>query len=107
MVRLIGKQSNRDAIGSRVRLTSGGTTQTRNVISSSGYLSQSDFRLHFGLGKTKKAEKIEIRWPDGKVQVLKDIDAKQVLTITQHASGGQGDSFRENRPPGPPVKAFD
>ena len=83
MVRLIGKQSNRDAIGSRVRLTMGGTTQTRNVISSSGYLSQSDNRLHFGLGKSKKAEKIEIRWPDGKVQVLKNIDANQLLTITQ------------------------
>jgi hypothetical protein len=83
MVRLIGKQSNRDAIGSRVRLTMGGTTQTRNVISSSGYLSQSDNRLHFGLGKSKKAEKIEIRWPDGKIQVLKNIDANQLLTITQ------------------------
>ncbi|NIM13181.1 MAG: hypothetical protein GTO45_13775 [Candidatus Aminicenantes bacterium] len=83
MIRLIGKQSNRDAIGSRVRLTSGGKTQTRNVISSSGYLSQSDYRLHFGLGKNKKAEKIEIRWPNGKVQVLKNIDANQVLTITQ------------------------
>jgi len=86
MVRLLGKQSNRDAIGSRVRLTSGGTTQTRNVISSSGYLSQSDFRLHFGLGKSKKAEKIEIRWPDGKIQVLKNIDANQVLTITEGSS---------------------
>jgi hypothetical protein len=83
MVRLIGKQSNLDAIGSRVCLTSGGITQTRNVISSSGYLSQSDNRLHFGLGKNKKAEKIEIRWPDGKVQMLKNIDANQILTITE------------------------
>jgi hypothetical protein len=98
MVRLIGKQSNRDAIGSRVRLTSGGTTQTRNVISSSGYLSQSDYRLHFGLGKNKKAEKIEIRWPDGSIQVLKNIDANQILTITQHASGGQGGSFEQIKP---------
>jgi hypothetical protein len=87
MVRLIGKQGNRDAIGSRVRLTAGGTTQTRNVISSSGYLSQSDYRLHFGLGKNKKAEKIEIRWPDDKIQVLKNIDANQVLTVTQGKSG--------------------
>lgn len=83
MVRLLGKQCNRDAVGSRVRLTSGGTTQTRTVITSSGYLSQSDFRLHFGLGKNKKAEKIEIRWPDGTIQVLKNIDANQLLTITQ------------------------
>jgi hypothetical protein len=82
MIRLIGKQS-RDAIGARVRLTAGGTTQTRNVISSSGYLSRSDYRLHFGLGKNKKAEKIEIRWPDGKIQVLKNINANQVLTVTQ------------------------
>jgi enediyne biosynthesis protein E4 len=83
MIRLIGKQSNRDAIGSRVRLTSGGITQTRNVISSSGYLSQSDFRLHFGLGKNEKAEQIEIHWPDGKIQVLKNIHANQILTVTQ------------------------
>ncbi|MCK4761820.1 MAG: CRTAC1 family protein [Candidatus Aminicenantes bacterium] len=87
MVRLIGKRSNRDAIGAWVRLTAGGTTQTRNVISSSGYLSRSDYRLHFGLGKNKKAEKIEIRWPGGKVQVLKNVDANRVLTITERPRG--------------------
>jgi hypothetical protein len=105
--RLLGKQGNRDAIGSQVRLTSGGTTQTREVISSSGYLSQSDRRLHFGLGKNKKAEKVEIRWPDGKIQVLKNLDADQILTITEGSGspikrfsrGVQGGQFFQKAPP--------
>ncbi|MCP5108928.1 MAG: CRTAC1 family protein [bacterium] len=83
MIHLEGRRSNRDGIGSRVRLTSGGITQTRHLVSSSGYLSQSDFRLHFGLGKNKKVETIEIRWPTGKIQVVKNISANQVLKITE------------------------
>jgi len=78
-----GKKCNRNAIGARVRLTVGGKTQTRNSISSSGYLSQSDFRLHFGLSKFKKADKVEILWPDGSKQVLKDVKANQIVTVTQ------------------------
>lgn len=83
MFHLEGRVSNRDAIGSRVRVTVGGITQTRYVVSSSGYLSQSDFRLHFGLGGSKKVETVEIRWPTGKVHVLKNIKANQVLKITE------------------------
>ncbi len=83
MIHLKGKQSNRDAIGARVRLTVGGKTQTRVVISSSGYLSQSDYRLHFGLAQHKKATKIEIHWPNGALQVLENVGANKLLTVTQ------------------------
>jgi hypothetical protein len=83
MIHLKGKTSNRDAVGSRVRLTAGGKTQTRFRVSSSGYLSQSDFRLHFGLGKHKAADKIEIRWPNGKVRVLKKVKVNRVITVTE------------------------
>lgn len=83
MIRLKGTVSNRDAIGARVRVTAGKETQTRHMVSSSGYLSQSDYRLHFGLGKNKKAGKIEIRWPSGNVTELKDIKANQVLWVTE------------------------
>jgi hypothetical protein len=82
-IRLIGKQCNRDAIGSRVRAGWGGKTQTRYVISSSGYLSRSDYRLHFGLGKSKEVKKIEILWPNGTVQVLRNVKANQLITITE------------------------
>ncbi|MCP4156286.1 MAG: CRTAC1 family protein [bacterium] len=83
MLKLTGKKCNRDAIGTRVRLTIGNLTQTRCVISSSGYLSQSDHRLHFGLGKNKTADKIEILWPDGSIQLLKNITTNKLLSLTQ------------------------
>jgi enediyne biosynthesis protein E4 len=96
MIRLTGKKSNRDAIGSKVRVTVGGKTQTRNRVSSSGYLSQSDYRLHFGLGKHKKADKIEITWPNGTKKTLTNIPANQILTIKQRFSGVQGAAFQKS-----------
>ncbi len=83
MIHLRGVRSNRDAIGARVRLFAGGAVQTRYVVSASGYLSQSDHRVHFGLGAEGEAEKIDIRWPDGKVQTLKNVKANQVLTLDE------------------------
>ena len=82
-MRLIGTTSNRDAIGARVRLTAGGHTQLRDVRTSSGYLSQSDPRLHFGLGSSTVADRIEISWPSGTVQNLRKIAADRLLTITE------------------------
>jgi hypothetical protein len=86
IVDVIGVRSNRDAIGTRLRLTTGKTNQTRFIISSSGYLSQSDSRAHFGLGENTKADRLEIRWPDGKTPNIHDIDANQVLTIREPVS---------------------
>jgi hypothetical protein len=83
MLNLIGTSSNRDGLGTRVKLTAGGKVQIAQKRSTSGYLSQGDPRLHFGLNKNDMAEKIEIRWPSGKVQVLDNVKANQILTIKE------------------------
>ncbi|MFC2125491.1 CRTAC1 family protein [Bacteroidota bacterium] len=80
---LIGTTSNRDGVGARVKLTAGNKVQTTQKKSASGYLSQNDPRLHFGLGKKKVVEKIEVTWPSGKTQILENIDAGQQITITE------------------------
>jgi len=82
-VNLIGSKNNRDGIGCRVTVTVDKLVQTKWRVSSSGYLSQSDYRLHFGLGTAEKVDKIEVRWPGGRIQELKDVPINQVLTITE------------------------
>ena len=83
MVRTVGTASNRDGIGARVRVKSGGTTQVRDIRSSSGYLSQGDFRAHFGVGKSQKVDRIEVRWPSGRTSTLDNVKVNQVITVTE------------------------
>ena len=83
LLNLVGTKSNRDAIGARVTVRVGDHRQTREVRSGGGYISQSDFRLHFGLGKATKADAIEIRWPSGLVQRLENVSANQVVRIRE------------------------
>jgi hypothetical protein len=83
LLNLTGTTSNRDGIGARVKVTSGGKTQTLQKRSTVGYLSQNDPRLHVGLAKNEVAEKIEVKWPSGKVQVLENVKANQILDITE------------------------
>ena len=80
---LVGSTSNRDGIGSRIKLMAGGKVQTAQKKSTSGYLSQNDSRIHFGLMKNDLIEKIEIKWPSGKFQVLENIKANQILTVKE------------------------
>jgi hypothetical protein len=80
---LIGTTSNRDGIGARIKLTSGGKVQTTQKKSTTGYLSQNDPRIHFGLAKNDMVQKIEIIWPSGKNQVLENVKPNQNLTITE------------------------
>jgi hypothetical protein len=68
--RLRGTRSNRDGIGARIRVTAGGKTQTAMVKSSTGYLSQSQLPVVFGLGKSATVEKVEILWPSGTTQTV-------------------------------------
>jgi len=82
-LKLEGTTSNRDGIGTRIRLTCGGKTQYTQKKSTTGYLSQNDPRIHFGLAKNDMVEKIEIKWPSGKVQVLNNIKANQFLTVKE------------------------
>jgi hypothetical protein len=80
---LIGSKSNRDAIGSKIRLIMGDKSQTRWRVSSSGYLSQSDCRIHFGVGDNEQIDKVEIRWPTGKIQTLTNVKANQILEVKE------------------------
>lgn len=74
-----------DAIGARVSVTVAGQKQFCDLIPVRGYLSQSDPRLHFGLGKAEKADRVEIRWPDGRTTQQNDVPANQILTVVEPA----------------------
>jgi len=82
-VRLIGTKSNRDGIGAVVEVSAGGTQQRSERVAGSGYLSQDDWRLHFGLGANTKADKVTVRWPSGERQSIENVAANQVLTIRE------------------------
>ena len=74
--------TNRDAIGARITVTAGGQKQMDEVRSGGSYISQNDFRLHFGLGKATSAD-VTIRWPDGKAESFPGLAAGQIVTIQQ------------------------
>jgi len=80
---LIGHRSNRDAIGAEIKLTTPTGSQWVTVTTGGSYLSSSDKRAHFGLGASKQADSIQIHWPSGIVQALKNISADQILTINE------------------------
>jgi len=80
---LVGTTSNRDGIGAKVKVISGNIVQTAYRKSETGYLSQSDPRMHFGLAKNEIVNKIEIRWPSGKTQVVENVKPNQILAITE------------------------
>ena len=82
-LQLIGTKSNQDGIGARIKVVSGGLTQIREIQSGSSYVSESDRRIIVGLGKNNQAELIEIKWPSGVVQILKNVKANQSLKITE------------------------
>ena len=76
---------NRLAIGARVKITSGTMVQTGEIHSGGSYLSQNDLRLHFGLGRATKADKVEIRWPDGKQEKLENLVADRFYAVLEGA----------------------
>jgi hypothetical protein len=76
-------KSNRSAAGARVRLTAGGTTQVREVKAGSSYLGQNDLRVHVGLGKATKIDRLEVRWPNGQNEVVEGAAVNQILTVTE------------------------
>ncbi len=86
LVKTIGVESNRDGIGAEVTVVAGGITQMDQVRSGGSYLSSSDLRLHFGLGAATMIERLEVRWPSGKTDVVTAPPIDQILTIKE----GQG-----------------
>ncbi len=82
LVRLQGTRSNRDGIGARLKLRCGATQQVRELHQGGGFLSSNDIRAHFGVDSTT-VDELEIRWPSGKVQVLKDVKSRQILNVPE------------------------
>ena len=80
---LIGHKSNRDAIGAVATITTSQGTQCATVTTASSYLSASDKRLHFGLGPDSSAKDVEILWPSGQTQHLKNVKADQIVVIDE------------------------
>ena len=95
LFRLVGTKSNRAAIGARVMITGGGMTQFNEVRGGGSYLSQNDLRIHFGLGEAKVMDTVNIRWPNGNTETLRNIAADAIYTITE----GQGITSTQQLPP--------
>jgi hypothetical protein len=83
LIRLTGTSSNRDGVGARLKITAGGKSQIAQKKSTTGYLSHNDPRMHFGLGKAEKIERIDIVWPSGKTQTLENLDVNQILDVKE------------------------
>jgi enediyne biosynthesis protein E4 len=83
-LRLIGVKSNRDGIGAKIKLlTADGNVRFNHVTTSVGYASSSDVRAHFGLGREKMVKLIEIRWPSGVVDALRDVTGDRIMTVRE------------------------
>jgi enediyne biosynthesis protein E4 len=89
LLKLEGTKSNRDAIGARVTVRindrAGSHQQSQEVRSGGSYISQSDFRLHFGLGKATKVDTLDIRWPSGLTQRFENLDINRIIKIREGA----------------------
>jgi hypothetical protein len=81
--KLVGTKSNRDAMGARIRVLAGSVSQIREIAGGGSYLSQSDLRAHFGLGKATRAETVEVRWPSGQKQVFRDVEADKFYVLEE------------------------
>jgi hypothetical protein len=84
-VRLQGTRSDRAALGATVRVTANGRTQARVVLSQGSYYSHDDLRAYFGLGSASRVEAIEVRWPSGAVETVRDVAGRRVVTIKEGA----------------------
>ena len=97
LLKLIGTTCNRSAIGARVRVVTGGHAQIDEVHSGGSVMSQSDLRLHFGLGRADVVDQIEVRWPTTRrVETFAGVRANQILTIRE------GSGIVEQRGPAGP-----
>lgn len=91
-LQLVGHKSNRDAIGAEVKLVTGKGIQMATVTTAGSYLSSSDKRVHFGLGTEAVAGTIEIRWPSGIRQTLKNVTGDRMLLVEEPSAGTPGKS---------------
>ncbi len=83
IVKTLGVKSNRDGIGAEIKVVAGGLTQVDTVRSGGSYLSSSDLRVHFGLGDATRIDLLEVTWPGGHTDVVKDAPADSILTVKE------------------------
>jgi enediyne biosynthesis protein E4 len=83
LIKCVGTRSNRSAIGTRVKVTTGEHSQIDEVISGSSYYSQNDLRLHFGLGRAARADLVEVAWPSGAKDAFRDVAANRIVVIQE------------------------
>jgi hypothetical protein len=87
LLKLVGTKSNRMAIGAQIRVTTeDGQSQWNEVTTAVGYASSSDSRVHFGLGSNRHIKEVEIRWPSGVRQVLRDVEVDRIMIVREPAS---------------------
>jgi hypothetical protein len=86
VVKLIGTRSNRSGIGARVQVTGGGLSQTREVSGGSGFHSQDSLPVEFGLGANTGIVDVQVRWPSGIVQTLRNVSANRYLDVVESQS---------------------
>ena len=89
-LKLVGTKSNRSAVGARVKCVTADGTQIDEVRSGGSYYSQNDLRVHFGVGLNQKVKTVEIRWPSGQVDTLKDVPVNQILTVKEGGTKTEG-----------------
>jgi len=94
MLRLVGRVSNRSAIGARLRLTAGGARQVQEVRGGGSYDSQNDLRVHFGLGAADRIERLEVRWPNGLEEAWSDLPVDRILTLEEGTGAPLGEAGR-------------
>jgi hypothetical protein len=82
-LKLVGTKSNRDGIGARVEVYAAGKRQTAERVAGSGYLSQDDGRLHFGLGAATAIDKLIVHWPSGREQKLEKLGVDRVIKVQE------------------------
>jgi len=82
-IRTIGVKSNRDGVGTRVEVRTGGHKQVDDVRSGGSWMSQNDMRLHFGLGDALKIDELTLRWPSGQVDILRGIPSDQIIIVKE------------------------
>ena len=85
ILKLVGVKSNRDGLGTKIRLTTALGPQYNQATTAVSYNSSSDKRVHFGLGSADVVDSIELSWPSRIKQVLKNVKADQILTVTESA----------------------
>ncbi len=97
-LKLCGVKTNRDGVGARVRLVAGDLTQIDEVHSGRGYQSHWGSRLHFGLGKRDRVDRLEVRWIGGGVDVFEDLPVDRLITLFEGAQSVSAGAGRDGAP---------